>query len=251
MGRIRTIKPEFWTHEELSALPESTHMLAGALLNYADDEGYFNANPGLVKAACFPLREPSVSLQTSLQSLVKIGYLRLGSTPDGKRFGQIVKFDDHQRVNRPTPSKISALPVVWDDAVNPHAQLTEDSSPERKGKEGKGREEERKTRTRVPKPDLTLTGWLDTLADGSFAIPLEDPIFDWASKAGIPPDWIDLAWRAFADRYGPNGASKAKRYADWRAVFRTAVKDDWLHVWRHTPNGYVLTTVGETWKRAA
>ena len=69
MARIRTIKPEFWAHEDLSELPEATHMLAAALLNYADDEGYFNANPMLIKAACSPLREPSVSIQESLTLL--------------------------------------------------------------------------------------------------------------------------------------------------------------------------------------
>jgi hypothetical protein len=41
MGRIRTIKPEFWRSEDLCSLPEATHMLAAALLNYADDEGFF------------------------------------------------------------------------------------------------------------------------------------------------------------------------------------------------------------------
>lgn len=72
MGRIRTIKPEFWTNESLSALSAETHMLAAALLNYADDEGYFNANPGLVKAACSPLRESSVSTHTQLKRLAEI-----------------------------------------------------------------------------------------------------------------------------------------------------------------------------------
>src|SRR5687767_12313921 len=102
MARIRTIKPEFWRHEALSSLPEATHMLAAALLNYADDEGYFNANPKLVQAECCPLREPSVTLHDSLLSLCKIGYLRFGVTPDGRRYGQIVAFGDHQRINRPT-----------------------------------------------------------------------------------------------------------------------------------------------------
>jgi hypothetical protein len=33
MGRIRTIKPEFWRNEALSELPEFAHMLVAALLN--------------------------------------------------------------------------------------------------------------------------------------------------------------------------------------------------------------------------
>lgn len=137
MARIRTIKPEFWTHEDLSELPEATHMLAAALLNYADDEGYFNANPGLVKAACCPLREPSVSVQDSLDLLSKIGFVRLGSADDGKRYGWIVTFDDHQRVNRPSPSKIKALGIVFDSSPTAHTQISEGSPPERNREQGK------------------------------------------------------------------------------------------------------------------
>ena len=62
MARIRTIKPEFWTDEDMAELSEPACLLAIGLLNYADDEGYFNANPKLIKAAVFPIREPSVPI---------------------------------------------------------------------------------------------------------------------------------------------------------------------------------------------
>lgn len=156
MARIRTIKPEFWKHEDLSALPEITHMLAAALLNHADDEGYFNANPALVKAECLPLRESSVSTHDSLQSLAKAGFIELGVGEDGKRYGRVVKFDEHQRVNRPTPSKIKAMQVVWESSVTTHTQLSESSPPERKGT-GKGKEEERSSLRSDSSASLTLT----------------------------------------------------------------------------------------------
>ncbi|MBS4048140.1 MAG: hypothetical protein KG075_17475 [Alphaproteobacteria bacterium] len=142
MARIRTIKPEFWKHEDLSALPEATHMLAAALLNYADDEGYFNANPKLITAELSPLREPSVSIQDSLKSLYEIGYLRLGHGEDGRRYGHIIEFTEHQRINRPTDSKIKQITIVWDEALTPHTHFTEQSPPERNREQGKeqGRE---------------------------------------------------------------------------------------------------------------
>ncbi len=115
MARIRTIKPEFWKHEELCALPEATHMLAAQLLNYADDFGYFNANPRLIQAECSPLREPSVKIPESLRSLHAMGYIRLGTGPDGKQYGQVVNFSEHQRVSHPTASKIAALSISWSD----------------------------------------------------------------------------------------------------------------------------------------
>jgi hypothetical protein len=142
MARIRTIKPDFWRHEGLSSLPEATHMLAAALLNYADDEGYFNANPKLIQAECCPLRELSVSIHESLKLLAGAGYLRLGVGDDGRHYGWILKFLEHQVINRPTPSKIKALTIMWDDAHTAHAQLSEPSSPERKGRE-QGKEGEK------------------------------------------------------------------------------------------------------------
>src|SRR4051812_7931824 len=123
MSRIRTIKPGFWQHEELSALPEPTHMLAAALLNYVDDEGYFNANPLLIRAACFPLREPSVSIPTSLKSLEQIGFVAFWTGTDGKRYGEVVKFREHQVINRPTPSKIKGLRSITEQFVNTHGIL--------------------------------------------------------------------------------------------------------------------------------
>lgn len=138
MARIRTIKPEFWTNEALSSLPEATHMLAAALLNYADDEGYFNANPALVRAACAPLREPSVSVHNSLISLQKVGFLKIGQVKDGRKYGHITSFLKHQRVNRASPSRIKSLEIVWEESVIDHTQFSEDSLPEGNREQGTG-----------------------------------------------------------------------------------------------------------------
>lgn len=144
MARIRTIKPDFWRHEQLSEMPEATHMLAAALLNYADDEGYFNANPKLVQAECCPLREPSVSIQDSLAALASIGYLVLGKGADGRAYGAIAKFTTHQRVNRPAKSKIKELVIEWDGSPPSHAQITESSlTEEEREEEWEGRESAR------------------------------------------------------------------------------------------------------------
>lgn len=111
-------------------------MLAAALLNYADDEGYFKANPKLVQSECCPLREPSVSIHDSLINLVGAGYLRMGTGPDGKAYGHIINFNEHQRVNRPIPSKIKCIEISWETSPTTHTQLTEASPPEGKGREG-------------------------------------------------------------------------------------------------------------------
>lgn len=112
MARIRTIKPEFWTDEDMAELSEPACLLAIGLLNYADDEGYFNANPKLIKAVVFPLREPSRPIPVLILELSNCGYLSMFSTQDGKQFGLITNFLKHQVVNKSKNSKIKALPLV-------------------------------------------------------------------------------------------------------------------------------------------
>ena len=135
MPRIRTVKPEFWLDEHLAMLPPETRLLAIGLLNQADDDGYFRAHPVLLKAAIFPFNEPSVSPHDMLIQLQKIGYISLCIGGDGKAYGLVVNFAKHQKINRPTPSKIKELWTFSDCSVSPHGELNDSSLPERKGKE--------------------------------------------------------------------------------------------------------------------
>ncbi|CFQ87830.1 MULTISPECIES: DnaT-like ssDNA-binding domain-containing protein [Yersinia] len=123
MARIRTIKPEFWTDEDMAEVSEAACLLAIGLLNYADDEGYFNANPKLIKAAVFPIREPSRSIPVMLQELSKQGYLTLFSTSDSRHFGVISNFAKHQVVNKPRASKIKVLNLLPYDYGNDTGEL--------------------------------------------------------------------------------------------------------------------------------
>lgn len=110
--RIRSIKPEFWSNDKLSALPAETHMLAAALLNWADDEGYFNANPKLIQGALFPLRELSRTIPVMLRELSTqggIGYLEVRFSADGRAWGWIINFSVHQVVSKARASEIKPL----------------------------------------------------------------------------------------------------------------------------------------------
>ncbi|WP_336709718.1 MULTISPECIES: DnaT-like ssDNA-binding domain-containing protein [unclassified Cedecea] len=112
MARIRTIKPEFWTDEDMAEVSEAACLLAIGLLNYADDEGYFNANPKLIKAAVFPIRETCSPITVLIRELSNHGYLSMFSTQDGKHFGLINNFAKHQVINKPKDSKIKSLHLI-------------------------------------------------------------------------------------------------------------------------------------------
>ena len=132
--RIRTIKPEFWGHEILAKQSEFTRLLAIALLNYADDEGYFLAAPQSIRGALFPFLDESRKIHGALTDLSNIGYVKLGKLTDGRAVGIVVKFANHQVINRPQASKFKDSSSFTDDSVNAHTQLTA-------GMEGNGKEQ--------------------------------------------------------------------------------------------------------------
>ena len=109
MARIRTIKPEFWQNPELAGLPDRTRLLAIALLNHSDDEGYFKANASLVRSACFPFDDDSLSIHGGLTELSNIGYIEIRKPAEGKEIGRVCKFLEHQKINRASPSKLAPL----------------------------------------------------------------------------------------------------------------------------------------------
>jgi hypothetical protein len=84
--------------------------------------------------------------------------------------------------------------------------------------------------------------WLEAVKEkGERAIPEGDPIFAWADSVSLPRHFLSLAWAEFKSRY----SQKTKRYTDWRAVFRSAVRENWLKLWLLNGDTYTLTTVGQ------
>lgn len=133
MARIRTIKPEFWRDEALSSISAEAALLAIGLLNHCDDEGYFQANPRLIEADVFPLRETFSSTTVLIQELSDIGYIELFCGLDGKQYGLIINFSKHQVINKKTNSKIKGLHKLPDDYRSDAVGLP--SGKERKGRE--------------------------------------------------------------------------------------------------------------------
>ena len=194
MARIRTIKPEFWQDEDLAALDAETRLLAIGLLNHSDDEGYFKAHPALINAVVFPFSETSVNIHGMLMQLSNVGYLRLFEGVDGKKYGEVVGFTKHQKVNRPSPSKIKPLESFTDNSLNPHGALTG-------GKEqgtGKGtyidpdEKMDEKPSKKKPKPSLDYSSWP--------SLPDDQKLKDWkqvrrSKKAPITQTALDTIGR--------------------------------------------------------
>jgi hypothetical protein len=54
MSRIRTIKPEFWTSEQVIACSSNARLLFVGLWNFCDDNGVHPASYIRIKAEVFP-----------------------------------------------------------------------------------------------------------------------------------------------------------------------------------------------------
>lgn len=139
--RIRTIKPEFWQSEDLAEVSDKAKLLAIGLLNMADDEGYLKCHSALIKSHIFPFIEGSLNIQGMLNELSNANYITLLLGDDGKDYLVVNNFNKHQKVNRPTPSKIRDSIEFTELSVSDQLPLT--GGKEGKGKEGKGKEQGR------------------------------------------------------------------------------------------------------------
>ena len=134
--RIRTVKPEFWQSEDLADISDKAKLLAIGLLNMADDEGYLKCHPSLIRSQLFPFNDNSLNVQGMLTELSNSNYITLLKGSDNKDYLLVNNFTKHQKVNRPTPSKIKDSIEFTEVSVSNHLQLT--GGKEGKGKEGKG-----------------------------------------------------------------------------------------------------------------
>lgn len=134
MARIRTIKPEFWRNRQLASLSDFTRLVAIALLNVADDEGYFEADPLLIRGDVFPFHEDSMSIHGALMELSNINYCKIQDHPQKGPIGRVVNFEKHQVISRPSKSKLRVFyeetSVLHEDSMSIHGGLNEDSALE-------------------------------------------------------------------------------------------------------------------------
>jgi hypothetical protein len=139
MARIRTIKPEFFTSEDIVGLTPFARLLYIALWCEADREGRLVWKPRTFKIRYLPADECDV--QALCQELLDAGLVRLY----GDGFAVIPSFRDHQHLN-PRESE-SSLPEPDASAtrrprVNHASKRDSDAQGGRegKGKEGKTRD---------------------------------------------------------------------------------------------------------------
>ena len=203
-----------------------------ALADWSDDDG--RCYPS-VSALAKKIRLKERQTQNAVRSLIEQGYVAVIGNEAGGAPGMTrryrVAIERLTGAAECTPLKGDGCTVVRETGAAECTQTVNEPSvvisPQRARKKSKA---------------LSLTDWLaQVAAAGEKAIPDDDAVRSYAAQAGIPDDFLLLAWVEFKARYSE---PDAKTYTDWRQVFRNAVRGNWLKLWFVNQDGYQLTTAG-------
>lgn len=162
MARMRTMKPGFFTSEDIAKYPFRARLLFAGLWTYCDDHGRGKDNVRLIKADVWPLDDDVTieEIEADLQLLHAGGAIvryRVG----GLAYIAVQNWHFHQNPNRPGDTKLPPPPVpiavpapgerghcrpCWtlheqlsEPSLIPHEQLIAGGEGEKEGeKEGRG-----------------------------------------------------------------------------------------------------------------
>lgn len=111
MPRIRTLKPEHKQHRKVGMLTDREYRLWVGMITEADDEGRLVADAAWLRGVIFTYQPRVTITQVSdaLVALSKTGLVKLYTVED-TRYAQFPSWTDHQRINRPSPSKLPTCP---------------------------------------------------------------------------------------------------------------------------------------------
>jgi|GEM_PF-4967811 len=133
MPRIRTIKPDFFSHESVMRLSRDSRLFFLGLLTYVDDRGRGRYLPRKIIGELFPFDDDvtPVEIDNWLTEL-EIEQMVLRYRAEGNNYLFIVNFLKHQRVEHPSKSYLpeppefdeNSFPVWTPNSRDPHESLT-------------------------------------------------------------------------------------------------------------------------------
>lgn len=158
MSRIRTVKPEFWSSEQVMSCSVTARLLFIGLWNFCDDHGVHPASCKSIKAKVFP--SDNFSVEEYIAELVTSNLLEKYDV-EGKSYLKVVSWAKHQRIDRPTyvyplpqlsgensssahrefvECSSSPLRMIDDRSTSSCRVVDESSTTERNGKEWNGKD---------------------------------------------------------------------------------------------------------------
>ncbi len=156
MSRIRTIKPEFWSSEQIVSCSPLARLLFIGLWNFCDDNGVHPSSYVRLKAEVFPVDSFTVDeIKKLVGELISVALIR-EYTVDEKTYWIVTGWKQHQRIEKPTyrhPIPLSSSKSVADTSSNTLRGVNDDAAvipliaddasiTDRKGMDSNGMEKE-------------------------------------------------------------------------------------------------------------
>jgi len=136
--RNRMIKKEFWNSHRILSIAIPERLLFVGMWNMADDDGILKNSPLQIKATLFPV-DSHITLgiiEEYIKNMMGVGLIQLNCD---KTLIKIKKWKDHQRIDKPTPSRYKFIEEDINVSNSVPRVLKEDyGRKEHKGKEHKG-----------------------------------------------------------------------------------------------------------------
>jgi len=117
MARIRTIKPEFPQSESMGRVSRDARLCFIQLWTLADDEGRLRGNSLMLASLLFPYDDDAPSLIDGwLAELEEQASIRRYQI-DGTNYVQVIEWTKHQKIDKPSPSKIPPIPADFESTA--------------------------------------------------------------------------------------------------------------------------------------
>lgn len=154
MARIRSIKPEFPQSESMGNVSRDARLTFIQLWTIADDEGRLRGNSRMLASLLFPYDDDAPGLIDGwLKELEDEGCIvryKVGA----QSYVQLCNWLIHQKIDRPSKSKIPPLDGASKTIANPREVSSEDQGSKDQGREGKGEDQLVERRSAPPDRDV-------------------------------------------------------------------------------------------------
>ena len=99
MARIRTVKPEFWSSEQVMSCRPLARLLFIGLWNFCDDGGNHPLSPRTIKALVFPGDDMTSDEVSELLGELEGAHLTRRYTVEGKQYLHVMGWK-HQKIEK-------------------------------------------------------------------------------------------------------------------------------------------------------
>lgn len=135
MARIRTIKPEFPQSESMGNVSRDARLCFVLLWTLADDSGRLRGNSRMLASLLFPYDDDAPALIGGwLDELEQEGCITR-YVVDGATYVEVAKWLSHQKIDKPTPSKLPPPEACSRILANPRESYPLDQGPKDQGRD--------------------------------------------------------------------------------------------------------------------